>query len=136
MSSVQHAHDEDLTALDLARHVERYEDALLTEALDANYEGLVAALAYHEAEARAIRERLGSDGATEQREAVVVPLRVAERADPAERWITVPELARGIGRTDGTTRKLLDAGRIPGAERKTPGLNAIPYITSAVSTWV
>jgi hypothetical protein len=42
--------------------------------------------------------------------------------------ITVHQLAEGIGRTPGATRKLLDSGLIPGAQRITPGLANSPWI--------
>ena len=50
---------------------------------------------------------------------------------PDEGTISVPELARGIGQTDGVTRGLLERGMMPGARRKTPGKKNSPWIIPA-----
>lgn len=55
------------------------------------------------------------------------------RAETDDFTITVSELAASIGRTDGTTRALLDRGLIPGAARKTPGVKNSPWLIPATS---
>lgn len=50
-----------------------------------------------------------------------------------ELLIDVTELATQINRSVGTTRRLLDAGQIPGAERKTPGVKNSPWLIPATS---
>lgn len=43
-------------------------------------------------------------------------------------WISVEQLAHGIGQSVGHTRRLLEAKLIPGARRKTPGVKNSPWL--------
>jgi hypothetical protein len=63
----------------------------------------------------------------QRRSRIVGPL----NASSPDELIRVAELAAGIRRTEGTTRRLLDASHIPGARRKTPGVKNSPWLIPA-----